>query len=91
MEMNSISPSVNEREREMKRVMGYFFAAHDLALYLNTHPTDKKALTMHADLAKKAKEAGAEFERKFGPMTPINCTNTERWCWIDDPWPWQAE
>lgn len=89
MEINNTNPSVSEREREMKKVMGYFFAAHDLALYLNTHPTDKRALTMHAEVAAKAKEAAAEFEKKYGPLTPNNCTSTERWCWIDSPWPWE--
>lgn len=91
MEMNNTNAAVSERERELKKVMGYFFAAHDLALYLNTHPTDKRALKMHADVAQKAKEAGAAFERKYGPLSAINCTDTERWCWNDGPWPWEAE
>lgn len=90
MEVRNTNPVLSEREMKMKKLMSYSFAAHDLKLYLNTHPHDKKALEMHADVVKKMQQAKDEFVKQFGPITASDCTSTERWCWIDDPWPWDA-
>ncbi len=91
MEVSSVNPVVSEREKKLKQVMSYSFAALDLGLYLNTHPHDKKALDMFSEIVKKTQEAREAFVKEFGPLTTYDCTGSDRWCWIDDPWPWDAQ
>lgn len=80
---------LSEREKMLKHYLSYKFAAIDLNLYLDTHPTDKRALEMYADVVKKMKIARAEFEEKYGPITADESVHDpNKWRWIEDPWPW---
>ncbi len=80
---------MTERQCLMKKLMAERFAAIETVLFLDTHPTDKKAL---ADLRKYVNNTNmlrAEYEEKFGPLTPFSDVNNENcWTWINDPWPW---
>ena len=40
-------------------------------------------------MVKKANELKAEYMEKYGPLTADDVMNTERWDWIDNPWPWE--
>ena len=42
------------KRRLLKELMSYDFILNELNLYLNSHPTDKKALKMHCEAADKA-------------------------------------
>ena len=72
---------MSEREQLLKKLSAYAFAAYDWNLYLDTHPNDTDAIAMFRKMAE-------EFRSKFGPLTASESTNTERWDWIDNPWPW---
>lgn len=61
------------------------FAITELALYLDTHPEDKKALCLHKKYCKECKELKDEYQRIYGPLTigyPCN-----KWRWLEQPWP----
>ena len=63
------------------------FAINELALYLDTHPDDEKALCLHRKYCKEAKELKDKYQKVFGPLTinfPCN-----KWRWIEEPWPWE--
>ena len=32
-----------------------------------------------------------EYESKFGPLTARGVIATDRWSWVNLPWPWQRE
>lgn len=87
---NDKMPANSERERKLRQLQDYNFAAYDLNLYLNTHPNDAKAIRMHHDMVKKMREAKEAFESQYGPLTADASTNTQRWDWIDNPWPWNT-
>ena len=74
--------------REMaNEIRGLDFAIVELALYLDTHPTDKKALCLHRKYCKECKELKDEYQRVYGPLTinyPCN-----KWRWLEQPWPWE--
>lgn len=89
-DMNTVQTQ-SERAKRLREVQNYNFAAYDLLLYLDTHPTDKKALEMHSELVKKLKSATEDFQRDFGPLTHTANTGTDSWQWIDGPWPWEAQ
>ena len=79
------------RDEAMRRVMEASFFMTDLALYLDTHPKDQKAFALFQKYAKKAQEARAAYEEKFGPLTHMGAANEKSWTWIDNPWPWDRD
>ena len=63
------------------------FAINELALYLDTHPEDEKALCLHRKYCKEAKDLKDKYQKVFGPLTinfPCN-----KWRWLEEPWPWE--
>ena len=77
-----------QTRREMaNEIRGLEFAITELALYLDTHRNDRKALCLHNKYCKECKELKDEYQRKYGPLTinyPCN-----KWRWIEEPWPWE--
>ncbi len=90
MEINITKPQ-SEREKMLKELQSYKFAAYDLGLFLDTHPTDKRALVMFKELSQKAKELGDEFQKQYGPLKMSASQNDDAWDWISNPWPWQEQ
>lgn len=77
-----------EARREMiNQIRCYDFAINELALYLDTHPEDEKALCLHRKYCKQAKELKDKYQKVYGPLTinyPCN-----KWRWLEEPWPWE--
>lgn len=82
---------MKEREILLKRVQVCEFAMLDLALFLDTHPDDQQALAHYRKHQTMRKNAVAEYEERFGPLTKENAAEGERWTWVDGLWPWQNE
>ena len=78
-----------ELRREMiQEIRSLDFAIVELALYLDTHPEDEKALCLHRKYAKKLKELKDKYQKVYGPLTihyPCN-----KWRWLEEPWPWEG-
>ena len=75
------------RESLMKKIMEYNFTINELALYLDTHPEDQRAICMHKEYCKKAKDVSDRYQKVYGPLTinyPCN-----KWRWLEQPWPWE--
>ena len=73
-----------ERDEMLQQIRCYDFAINELALYLDTHPEDDKALCLHRKYAKEAKELKDKFQKVYGPLTinyPCN-----KWRWLEEPW-----
>lgn len=77
---------MTERERMLRKLSAVEFAAHELHIYLDTHPNDTSAGAALNEYDKQAAVLRKEYEEKFGPLTPGDDGN--RWAWIADPWPW---
>ncbi len=80
---------MNDKVCLMKKIQSYLFAEKDLNLYLDTHPMDTKAIEMHTAVAKKLKELICEYENEYGPLTSCNSKDSDKWDWIESPWPWE--
>ena len=77
----------NLRREMIEKIRSYDFAITELALYLNTHPEDEKALCLHRKYCKQAKELKDKYQKVYGPLTinyPCN-----KWRWLEEPWPWE--
>lgn len=89
--MNFIKPVItNEREKLLYDIQEIAFAAHEINLYLDTHPADANAIKLYGEYNKKERMLNDEYERKYGP---IDLSDTEGlfstpWAWIKEPWPW---
>ena len=77
----------NEKQMKMlKDIKCLEFAIVELAEYLDTHPNDEKALSLHNDYANEYRKMYEEYERRFGPLSIYCPCNSYRW--IASPWPW---
>ena len=72
------------RREMMQQIRAYEFSINELALYLDTHPEDQKALCLHRKYCKEVKELKDKYQRVYGPLTinyPCN-----KWRWLEEPW-----
>ena len=75
------------RREMLQEIRCLEFAINELALYLDTHPDDQKALCLHRKYCKEVKELKDKYQKVFGPLTinyPCN-----KWRWLEEPWPWE--
>lgn len=93
-----------DRVQMLKEISEVSFMVNDLTLYLDTHPTDTKALQAFSDAAKQRKQLLQEFARAYEPLT-MDCvcveTNNQNdsftryprqkhFTWGDGPLPWEG-
>jgi len=60
------------------------FAAWEMRLFLDTHPRDRRAIAAYWQLCSQSPCSGSYA---CLPQKEYSC---DRWCWVDDPWPWEA-
>lgn len=81
-----------ERDELLRNVQQCCFMMTDLALYLDTHPTDKDALAhfmMHRDMYEKYADA---YAKRFGALCRKQVCADEGWAaWSNTPFPWEKE
>lgn len=73
----------------LQRLQALGFAAHELGLYLDTHPDDEEALDLFRSYAAMAQQARAEYEAKFGPLQMLAAGENGTYNWLRGPWPWE--
>ncbi|MCQ2438326.1 MAG: spore coat protein CotJB [Oscillospiraceae bacterium] len=82
--VNSTVPDVPAAE-----LMALDFAAHDLSLYLDTHPDDGEAFAVYKELLKLAETGRKRYTERFGPVTKTELRDAAHYNWLKDPWPWE--
>ncbi len=78
-----------DKKSLLEEIRSYNFTLVELALYLDTHPTDKKALEIYSAVSEKLEQLMEKYEHNYGPLTIGGVKSGERWTWIDGPWPWE--
>jgi len=86
--MNENCGSNLSKKDLMKKIQALAFTINDLALYLDTHPKDEKAIGLHKQYAMEYKKAYDEYQRRFGPLSIFCPCNS--WKWLASPWPWEG-
>lgn len=77
---------------QMKRkIFEYDFAIHELVLFLDSHPTNRKALELIKEYRARRAKLIAEYEDKFGQYIMMACDSPANYCWewLQGPWPWE--
>ncbi len=78
----------NRKEELLSEIQCHEFAINELALYLDTHPEDQRALCLHRKYCNELKPMKDMYQRVYGPLTinyPCN-----KWRWLEEPWPWEG-
>ncbi|MBR4973408.1 MAG: spore coat protein CotJB [Clostridia bacterium] len=75
----------------MRKIFEYDFAIHELVLFLDSHPTNKKALELIKEYRARRKKLVSEYEERFGPyiMNSSDAPANYCWEWLEGPWPWE--
>lgn len=66
------------------------FTMIDLALFLDTHPEDRKALEYFSHYAQIKRKMCAEFSKRFYPLTLAEADCDKSWTWGEAPLPWEG-
>ena len=82
---------MTERQKSLIRAQTAAFAAHEAALFLDTHPNDKNALEYFRKMTDEAKNAAKLYVEQFGPLTVDEAGMGGSWDWVENPWPWEKE
>lgn len=67
----------------------YRFAAHDMLLYLDTHPCDEKAFSLYKALIEKSRALTDKYQCEYGPINASAAADYDEFNWICGPWPWE--
>ena len=83
---------INEKEKPvtpMTELQTLAFAIQELALYLDTHRTDREAFDLYQNYQTMYEHCLKEYRMKYGPMNHSRVAEGEDYQWLDDPWPWE--
>lgn len=69
-------------------VMALDFAAHELALYLDTHSGDEEAFELYKNILSLAHTAKDKYVKLYGPLTKQDMSLSKSYTWLKNPWPW---
>ncbi|MBR6208924.1 MAG: spore coat protein CotJB [Oscillospiraceae bacterium] len=73
----------------LAELMAIDFAAHDLSLYLDTHPRDEEAFAVYRDLLRLAEEGSRRYAARYGPISKPDLIEADKFEWLNSPWPWE--
>lgn len=80
----------NEREKMLLKIMQDDFYAHELKLYLDTHPEDVNKINMYGQYGQMIENEMSQYNSKYAPLTLQGINLNSPWTWEDSPWPWEG-
>ncbi len=81
----------NRRQQSLLEVQMFDFVAHEINLYLDTHPKNQRMIQLYHEYVDKANQARENFEKEFGPLFVTNSQSENNFDWIKGPWPWDYQ
>ena len=83
--------NTNDKTALLHRIQAEDFALYEVTLYLDGHPRNQKALRFYHEHKKIADMLKKAYEENYGPLTAHGNQSTEKWQWVEGPWPWEKE
>jgi len=81
---------MNEQAELLTSVDSIGFAAHDIHLYLDVYPEDRRMVELYNQYRTEKNKAIMQYEQKYGPLSlNSNALETVPWAWDRQPWPWE--
>ena len=87
--MNIANTSNPYNGTPLGELMALKFAIKELNLYLDTHTCDNDAFDMLKELIELYNEGYKKYVKEYGPVKIDDLVNSEKYDWLDDPWPWE--
>ena len=79
----------SEQDEMMANIGQYSFMAHEMNLWLDTHPEDREALRKFHEFRDKANDLIKDYERKYGPLSVSGDVSKQTpFNWVTTKWPW---
>ena len=70
----------------LRKLSAADFYAQDLKLFLDTHPTDTKALELYREAVKQTEACRCAFENEFYPLRASSAGADCGWDWLNGQW-----
>ncbi len=74
----------------LRELMDISFCLVETNLYLDTHPTDERALRLHNNFSEQYSELVEEYTKQYGPLKYTQQSGCP-WEYIKGPWPWEID
>lgn len=78
------------KEDLMKEIQKSHFANMDLLLYLDTHPTDRNALTLYNQYANQLHMLKDAYSKNYEMLEMHTPSYQYPFSWVTGPWPWMG-
>ncbi len=75
----------------LEQIRALAFVKTELELYLDTHPMCRTALDYYRQTIEALERLTEEYHNQHGPLVASGNLSTDKWNWVDEPWPWQNE
>ena len=72
----------------MTELQALEFVLQELALYLDTHPSDGEAFALFQKYTAMEQEARTAYAAANGPMMRSDTAACKTYTWPKEPWPW---
>lgn len=82
---------MNHKEQMLHDIGIVDFVLVDLALYLDTHPTDRDAMEYYNHYSRISNQMKKEFSMKHFPITKDLAESNTEWRWGKAPLPWEGD
>ncbi len=80
------------KDMMMKKIQQLQFMTVELNLYLDTHPTDGRALAQYNNYTSQLITAKKQYEQIYGPLAGFGSSESiGGWKWIYEKWPWEYD
>ena len=90
-----MNPNMNRERMNQNQMLEWIMMLHlcsfDMQLYLDTHPTDQKAIDYFNQCNELLRSAKKTYEASYGPFTAdAGVPYGDRFSWVDVPMPWEG-
>lgn len=81
---------MNAKEQMLRNIGVVDFTLVELALFLDTHPGDRRALDYYNHYVRIKRQMCREFSAKYFPLTLSEVECEKGWSWGEAPLPWEG-
>ena len=79
-----------ERERMLHDVNKYYFALHEMRMYLDNFPDDQEAINVFTNFQRNYIKAKREYEKRYERLTLKQESRYRPLNWTVGKWPWEG-
>jgi len=78
-----------DKEKLLYLLSAYYFASHDLRLYLDLNPNDKVVVEKYKKYVKEYRKYKEQYQSKYGPICSLD-NDSDVFEYMRCPWPWEG-